>query len=309
MTRSSTASKAGRLELTKKANVDDAIAAIFKACLDHWTANAVTVLRGRDPEGVHQMRVGLRRTRSAISDFKRIIPAAQLVWIRRETSWLVTSLGMARDWDVFLTELLAPVLAVRRRDRSLRLLQMGAERARKLGYGQARSAVQSPRYASLVARMRSWLSEQDWSEARRADHELLAEPAKRMAARLLARRHRSVLKRGGEFTDLTPVERHKLRIALKKLRYTAEFFGSLFPGKRQDSFLNALAKMQDSLGHLNDVVVAEHLLQNLSEPRINRRELSIGIGIVIGWHEHGASRSEDEAIRNWRALRHCEVYW
>jgi triphosphatase len=308
--RSATVRKPGSLELAKNATVDDAIATIFEACFNHWTANEAAVIRGRDPEGVHQMRVALRRTRSAISDFKGIIPAIQLVWLKRETGWLVTALGSARDWDVFLSELLAPVLTVRRSDNSLHLLQAAAERAKRQGYEQARDALRSSRYSALVTRMRSWLAGRRWRLPRAGAHDFLAAPARELAAGVLAKRHRSVLKRGGDLAELSPRERHKLRIALKKLRYTAEFFGSFFPGKRRESFLKALGKTQDSLGHLNDVVVAEHLLQNLSDRRINRRDhLSIGIGIVIGWHQHSGSHSQHEAVQNWRSLCRCEVYW
>ena len=107
------ATKAERIELAKNASVDDAVAVVFAACLRHWTANEAAALSGLDPEGVHEMRVALRRIRAALSDFREIIPVAQVAWLKRETKWLLTSLGTARDWDVFLSELLAPVEAGR----------------------------------------------------------------------------------------------------------------------------------------------------------------------------------------------------
>jgi CHAD domain-containing protein len=55
--------------------------AIFESCFDQWLANQAAALDGRDPEGVHQMRVGLRRLRSALSIFKKLIPKSQLVEI------------------------------------------------------------------------------------------------------------------------------------------------------------------------------------------------------------------------------------
>ena len=120
------ATKAEELVLAKQATVDDAIGVVFASCVRHWTANQTLVLSGQDPEGVHEMRVALRRMRAALSDFQEIIPAAQFRWLKRETRWLITSLGAARDWDVFLSELLAPVEAARPGDARLAELRAAA---------------------------------------------------------------------------------------------------------------------------------------------------------------------------------------
>lgn len=100
------------------------------------------------------MRVALRRMRAALSDFREIIPVAKVAWLKRETKWLITSLGTARDWDVFLSELLAPVETARPVDAGLAKLRMAAETEREKGYAGARRAIRSPRYSALLARMR-----------------------------------------------------------------------------------------------------------------------------------------------------------
>src|SRR5579864_5942513 len=150
------------IEFAKNASVDDAVAVVFAACLRHWTTNEAAALSGLDPEGVHEMRVALRRTRAALSDFREIIPAAQVAWLKRETKWLITSLGSARDWDVFLSELLAPVEVARPGDTGLAKLRMAAEAEREKGYTKARRAIGSPRYSALLARMGQWLSTKSW---------------------------------------------------------------------------------------------------------------------------------------------------
>jgi len=300
--------KASSIEFAKKARVQDAVETILTACFDHWSANEVAVLSGVDPEAVHQMRVGLRRMRAAFSDFKEVIPAAQLGWLKRDTKWLVINLSAARDWDVFLAELLHPVINARAKNSSLERLRVAAEYARKKGHLRAQRAVRSPRYAALIHRIRSWLSSRAWCQ--KGEGESLDEPAVKLASPLLRKRHYSVLDRGREFTDLSPLERHKFRIALKKLRYTAEFFSSLFPAKGQKAYLHSLGVMQDSLGHMNDVLVAEHLLQQLSARRGSQSPgLSMAIGMVIGWHAHNAISSEQDAIENWREFCRCDVFW
>lgn len=306
------ATKAERVELAKNASVDNAVAVVFAACLKHWTANEAAALSGLDPEGIHEMRVALRRMRSALSDFREIIPVAQVAWLKRETKWLITSLGTARDWDVFLSELLAPIGAARPGDAGVAKLRIVAETQRDKGYARARRAIQSPRYSAFLARMRRWLSARSWRQGRNATRKSLDEPAVKLARRLLTKRHKAVLKLGRDFKKLSPLERHQLRIALKKLRYTAEFFRSLYRKKREKAYFHALAQLQNSLGHMNDIVVADHLLERLSAVRDDQKisdHLSTALGIVAGWHTHSASSSEHEAETNWREFCNCDPFW
>ena len=106
----------------------------LRACVQHWCANEAAALDGCDPEGVHQLRVALRRLRSAVSVFGHLIRPERRSWLTDEAREILGSLGPARDWDVFLTESLPPVLATRPDDRSLVALSAAAEVARTEGY-------------------------------------------------------------------------------------------------------------------------------------------------------------------------------
>src|SRR3546814_14860886 len=113
---------------------DDALAAVLGACLRHWSANEAAAIDGSDPEGVHQMRVGLRRFRSALTVFGDLLPAAQLAWLQEEAKWALNALGSARDWDVFLADLRAPLEAARPGVADLAALRGAARsRARRVG--------------------------------------------------------------------------------------------------------------------------------------------------------------------------------
>ena len=306
------ATQAERLKLAKNGRVEDAIAAVFAACLNHWTANEAVALRGADPEGVHEMRVALRRMRSALSDFRKAIPASQVAWLKRETKWLITSLSAARDWDVFLSELLAPVEAARPGDAGLAELRSAAQTEREKSYARARGAIRSSRYSALLAGTRRWLSSKRWRQVRNGGQKSLDEPARKLGTRLLAKRHKTTLKLGHDFNSLSVEERHQLRLALKKLRYTADFFRSLYRKKREKAYFHALAKLQNSLGHMNDIVMANHLFERLSAARGDRRAsdlLFTAVGIVVGWHTHNASSSEREAEANWLEFSDCDPFW
>ncbi len=119
--------KAEAVALAPKATVDAAIGRILRACVQHWCANEAAALDGRDPEGVHQLRVALRRLRSAVSVFGHLIHPERRSWLTDEARRILGSLGPARDWDVFLTESLPPMLATRPDDRSLVALGAAAE--------------------------------------------------------------------------------------------------------------------------------------------------------------------------------------
>ena len=117
---------------------------------------------------------------------------------------------------------------------------------------------------------------------------------------------------GHDFKKLSARERHQLRIALKKLRYTAEFFRSLYQKRHEKAYFHALAQLQSSLGHMNDIVVAEHLLRRLSAARHDRRipeRLSTAARTVADWYTQSASTSEHQAEANWREFCHCDAFW
>jgi CHAD domain-containing protein len=292
--------------------VDDAVALIFTECLKHWTSNEAVALKGSDPEGIHEMRVGLRRMRSALSDFRAIIPTPQLVWMKRETKWLITSLGAARDWDVFLAELLEPVETARPQDHGLGELRIAARAERKRGYETTRNAIRCARHSRLLAQMRDWLSAKRWRQSRQKDPGSLDEPIQKLAHPVLEKRHDAALKLGHDFSQLSAEQRHQLRIALKKLRYTADFFRALYPKKHAKPYFRALAEMQNCLGHMNDVVVAEHLLERMASVHQRQRvfaHLLTAAGTVIGWHARGASAAAQEAEENWRKFRDAGCFW
>ncbi len=302
--------KAEPLEFAKNASVDDVVSVVFAAGLKHWTANEAAALSGLDPEGVHEMRVALRRMRAALSDFQGIVPAAQISWLKRETKWLISSLGMARDWDVFLSELLPPVEAARPGDSGLAKLRMAAEREREKGYAGARRAIRSHRYSALLMRMRRWLQAKSWRQGDDG-RKWLDKSAEKVGGRLLTKRHQAVLELGQGFKKLSAQERHKLRITLKKLRYTAEFFRSLYPKKREKAYFHALTQLQNSLGRMNDIVVADHLLNRLSAARDHRISdlISTAGGIVARWYSKSARSWEKEAEANWGEFCSRDAFW
>jgi CHAD domain-containing protein len=299
--------RAPRIELPPGATVDAFLAAVTDACLQHLVANEPAAVHGSDPEGVHQMRVAARRMRAALGLFAGVVPERQRGALREELRWLAGELGPARDLDVLGTELLAPIVAARPGDAGLARLRGAADSLRAEAQARALAALQDPRHRSLVRELGAWIASRGWREQSSVD--LLA-PARPWAAALLERRQRGARALGRRLAACSPEERHRLRIRLKKLRYVAEYAGALHAGRRTERYVRRLARLQDALGHLNDVALAEQRLVELAE-RLgpNDTEARRAAGFAAGWLAHSAQRELERLPRRWRRFEEAGRFW
>jgi triphosphatase len=161
--------------------------------------------------------------------------------------------------------------------------------------------------------LRGWIEGRGWREAAPERGEAwLERPVRDFAAHVLRKRQRKALKLGQRFDELSAKERHQVRIALKKLRYATEFFAALFPKKRAKRYLAALKELQDGLGHLNDVAVAEQLIGTLiaqAKPGADRAHLRGAAGLVLGWHARGVADLEPATLSAWKAFADRKPFW
>jgi triphosphatase len=259
---------AGPIVLPRDATAGDAFAVIGLACLHHLAANADAVRAGH-PEGVHQMRVGLRRLRAAISVFKSVVANAETDRIRAQLKWLAGQLGPARNFDVLVQESATPL---RKDDPTpeLRLLETDLKQRRAEGFAQAGAAVESARCRRIVLDTALWLIDGKWSRGA-GSAPRRAQPVARFAREVLRARTRRIVKKGRRIADLDPRRRHKLRIAVKKLRYASAFFASLRDGTRlkksRKRFEQDLKALQSALGKLNDMAVRRDVARKFAHPR------------------------------------------
>jgi CHAD domain-containing protein len=135
-----------------------------------------------------------------------------------------------------------------------------------------------------------------------------------VAAKTLDKRMKKARKRAKHLETLSRGECHKLRIALKKTRYAADFFRPLHDAKDAARFLGHLSKMQDILGALNDVEAARLTLAKLieAEPEAGgdiARDIHFAAGIVYGWHLDRATRDAKKAAKHWKKIHSTEPYW
>lgn len=294
--------KAASPELPLEVCVNEGFKVIVWSCLGQLHGNEEGLLEAQDAEYLHQMRVGLRRVRSALGLFSEVLNP--MTPLREELKWLGSRLGPARDWDVFATQVLPPVLAAFPGHAGLAALRDTAETLRAEHNALARAAVRSARYQALLLDFGAWLYGEPWRNG--VAPVGLNEPLEFFATAILDKRHRQLRKRGRHFARLTPQERHALRIAAKKLRYAAEFFAPLYSRKEARSYLQALSRLQDVLGSLNDAATAHTLLEEAAGRGGIDPE---AFGLALGWAARAAEDAATDLKRAWEPFCEEAPFW
>lgn len=238
--------------LSSDSTTTDAFKAIATVLIERIAAQRPSVEQ-RDPTGVHQMRIALRRTRVLITIFAALVHGPETERLKRELKWLTGRLGPARDLHLMDLKLQdassAGSVAFRKR--------VAADRAS--AFKVAGRAVADKRFDKLLADLRSWV---DAAGQAQTAQDVPAK-AKTFAKQTLKRRAKKLIGRLDRLDELDDEQRHRVRIAAKKLYYTAGFFESLFAGrksgKRLTKFSKRLKKLLDALGTLNDAAVQRGL--------------------------------------------------
>jgi CHAD domain-containing protein len=215
------------VDLPAKVDREEAFQKIAYACL-HQIADNYDAVVDENPVGVHQMRVGLRRLRAAISLFKEMLEDEQTARIKKELKWLTNELGPARQFQVFCTDVARSVLRAHRMGDGIDNFIDDLDRRFDEAKSRATGAVSSERFRRLLLDTAEWIQVGAWKQA----EQLPKVDGRKFAKRVLAKRRKKIAKNGKKLDHLNAEQRHKLRIAAKKLRYGSEFFSGLFPGKK-----------------------------------------------------------------------------
>lgn len=301
--------KATSPSLTQAMSANEAFKEIITSCIAHLQANQEGMLLGKEPEYLHQMRVALRRLRSAQSLFDNVIPRVTYPEISDGLKWLAEQLGPARDWDVFVTEALPPLMAQFLGQEALAAMRHRALVQQKHCNEIARAAVGSRRYAKLLLILGAWLEQDGWQvHLTEVQQQELVAPVGKLAQRMLNKKHKQLCKRGSNLMQLSMAERHAVRIAAKKLRYAAEFFAKLYVDKKEQVYLKSLAGLQDGLGTLNDIATTRRLLETLHTPGSSVTQ-SEAIGIANGWLACKGAQFQPSLGKTWNAFVQQEPFW
>ncbi|MDB5459559.1 MAG: domain containing protein [Caulobacteraceae bacterium] len=312
--------KGGKLRLKPGMSCRQAFQAIGSAALRQAVGNAAVLRAARRPEALHQMRVGLRRLRSALKLFEAVIADDAYPRLDGELKWLTGELDQGRDIDVLIQETFRP--AARRFPDQAGLAALGERllKARTRAYDRVLATLDTPRYLTLALDLAAWIENGRWAQAGEALFAPRADaPVQGLADDGLDALRRQVGKRGKALKRLDPASRHKLRIRAKRLRYALEFFDGLYPGRkdRRDAFLETLRALQDDLGALNDVYVARAKGLALAEgggraagdSETEGAQQAFAAGLVVGARTVDEAALLDRAADHYDALMDAKRFW
>jgi triphosphatase len=295
---------AAAVELQAGLTGEAALRRIASACLDHLLRNEDAALAG-DAEGIHQMRVAVRRLRAALSAFAPLLPRDQRRWASKELRWLADALGEARNLDVFSSALLPPARAALPIASEFDRLALAAERRRRAAHAEVVEAISSTRFTEALLALLRWLDGGDWHAA---GDVASREPIEALAPMLLDRCRAQAERRAKDFAKQSPEKRHRLRIALKKLRYAAELLGGLYDVSETRQFVQHLKRLQDDLGDANDVSVARDIVESLAPS--NRATGTAHAGRrMLAWHKRRIAKNEPNMRHHLHELLAAEPFW
>ena len=279
----------------------------------HWAA---LIPGAGTPEPVHQMRVGVRRLRSALSVFRRATrddtggdttgKAGQAGWLDQlsdELKAIAAQLGTARDWDVFLAETGADVSQAFAQDRRIAGLLAAAARQRDTAYAGLVAHLRSQGWTRLEMTLALLPTRRPWLQSGTGSSTV--GPVEPYAAHALQRRLKQVLAPGPSLTHLPAHELHHTRKQAKRLRYAAELFAGLFPDKAVRKYLRRLEHLQEVLGAVNDSAVAASLVGQLG----GGADRAFAAGAVQGFGAARSAGASARADRAWRKFTRAEPFW
>ncbi|UWU80189.1 CHAD domain-containing protein [Bradyrhizobium huanghuaihaiense] len=299
------ARRPGKVRLDPSVTLDEAFATILRSCFLHLLQSLPAAEDGRNPEGVHQLRVSLRRLRSALDLMRSAGALSNLDSLRSEARWLAQDLSAARDWDVFQLDTLPTIARACPSVAGFDALERVAAQRQSEAYRKAHLALDDRRCAVFLISLGGWIETRGWrNDVAPEDLGRLAEPAVNFARRVLSEQHAKVLKRGRRFRSLTVDEVHRVRLAAKRLRYLSEFLLPLFADRKSArKFARRLAGLQEELGAFNDMAVTASLLDGLGS---EDRDSAVAAAAITGWQARasiGAHRSLQDSWRDFTAAR------
>jgi inorganic triphosphatase YgiF len=309
--RNLSAQKVGRVDLSPKCATEEAFRATLNHCLAHIARNTGAVAEARDPEGVHQIRVGFRRLRAALSGFGGAFRVPALQQLRDRAKTLADVFGETRELDVFALQLLAPIEELTNKP-GLPQLRLALEEIRRECWDRAADLVRSDEFTGFMLDLAMAIEGRVWRDGATTEQfDKFMRRAKSLGAESLDKLMKKSIKRADRLSELDTRQRHRLRIELKRLRYTAEFFAPLFSPKKVKPFLKRLSRLQDLFGTLNDAATAEHILRRINEHAGARGgpERVEAAAFVDGWHQSQIPPTWKKAQKRFKRFIKKKPFW
>jgi len=263
----------------------EALQIILKFLLSVIRQNEAGIKKDIDSEFLHDFRVAIRRTRSAISQLQDIFPESIVQRFKKDFSYLGKLSNSLRDFDVYLLrESQYKKMVPKAMNADIDSLFQQLQRERQLAHQKFIKVIQTQRYKKIIYDWQAYLDKANLVEYETA---LCKIPIIETVKPIIYNQFEEVIAKGREIGQKTADKYlHKLRIACKKLRYLLEFFASLFPKEKIDILIKQLKLLQDNLGDFNDLSIQQSFLKSfleqLTDNDLKLRDTCAAIGALIG---------------------------
>jgi CHAD domain-containing protein len=278
---------------------DEALRAILDHLLATLRANVDGVLADLDTEFLHDLRVAMRRARSALAQLKGVLEENATAALKDELEWLGSVTNPCRDLDVCLLEIDEFRLHLGKAAGDLDPLQRMLERDRRRALGMVRRALRSARFSRLIDNWEDLASSPPESGKELPN---AARPIVDVASERISKAYRRMVKRGSKLGDEPPPEAlHRMRIDGKKLRYLLEFFVSLYEPRTVTQLVKELKKLQDILGGFNDVTVQQARLVEVARELMASGEARAGNLLAMERFAAAMTQRQEEVYQGFAA--------
>lgn len=285
------------LKLNRKMGADQAFRAILADCLGAASAQAGVLRAGRSVPALHHLRVALRRLEVMLDAFGEAFAQDWFADLRSRAKAISARLAPARDLDVFVEDLWPDVA---RDGGDFIALRRDVEALRDAAWAAAEACLASEDFSHLLDDVAA-LSQSRLSIG--TDDSL-----KRVARGLLKTAAKRVEKRGRKARGMEERDLHRLRIALKKLRYLAQAFAPLYAKTAVKPYLAAVKRLQAELGHVNDIVHARTAIAELLRQGV-AAEIGFSAGLFAGHYAAGRERHVRRALKRYGAFAGMKRFW
>jgi CHAD domain-containing protein len=262
---------------------------LLTSLFDTLTVNVPGTVRDLDTEFLHDLRIAVRRTRSALKLAGDVLPGGMASRFRPEFKWLGDLTTPTRDLDVYLLGYpgMAAGLIAATAD-ELQPFHDHLERSRAAAQRGLARGLRSARFRRLDAEWRHALATAGAGSKRPT--------AARLADSRIRRAHRRVISDGSAISATSPPESlHELRKRCKELRYLLEFFGSLYDPGEQWRAVRELKSLQDCLGEFQDTQVQHEEIRTFAAQMMDQRTAPAATLLAMGEIAAGLAAAQQRA--------------
>ena len=298
-------------------NLSEIARGVFQSQLQEMRLHLEGCIEGKDPIHLHDLRVANRRTRAALTEFKKLLPEDVYQEYREDFRWIHRITGKVRDLDVFLGHYQLNKKEIAKSWRIyLEPLEKSLERKRVLALSDLSGTLQSDRVIGIL---------ESWSDILESGitgaSPLSLEDAKEYGSLRIVKRYRQLQKDGQKLAKTSPAEEyHDYRIQVKNLRYLMEFYKPAMDQEEFESLNGALKSVQDVFGGFQDAEIQAHHIREMAVELAGEGvsvDALLALGQLLGVLEKQLARGRKKSLKkarwiisdaNARAFQSCFQY-